>query len=97
MKASILAPCHPPRQKNVFDALQDLSDSIGGLPGPQLEAADRLSELITHDLHQSLIELLESPQILSLHAVLRVETRAAASLEDWNLMWRSGKGLQRVG
>ena len=55
--------------KNVFDVLQDLSESIGGSPGPLLEAADGLVEPITHDLHQSLIELLERPEILSLHAV----------------------------
>ena len=55
--------------KNVFDVLQDLSKSIGGSPGPQLEAADGPIEPIIHDLHQSLLELLEGPEILSLHAV----------------------------
>ena len=58
--------------KNVFDVLQDLSESIGGSPGPQLDAADGLSEPNTHDLHQSLIELLERPENLSLHAVRQV-------------------------
>ena len=58
--------------KNVFDVLEDLSESIGGSAGPQLEAADGLVEPVTHDLHQSLIELLERPEILSLHAVRRV-------------------------
>ena len=58
--------------KNVFDVLQDLSESIGGIPGPQLDAADWLPEPIVHDLHQSLIELLERPKILSSHAVHRV-------------------------
>ena len=58
--------------KNVFDVLQDLSESIGGSPGPQLDAADGQPEPIVHDLHQSLVELLERPEILSLHAVLRV-------------------------
>ena len=58
--------------KNVFDVLQDLSESIGGSPGPQLDAADGQPEPIVRDLHQSLIELLERPQILSLHAVRRV-------------------------
>ena len=55
--------------KNVFDELQDLSERIGRSTGPQLEAADGLAESITHDLHQSLIEFLERPEILSLHAV----------------------------
>ena len=55
--------------KNIFDVLQDLSESIEGSPGPQLDAADRQPEPIVHDLHQSLIELLERPEILSLHAV----------------------------
>ena len=58
--------------KNVFDVLEDLSESIGGSPGLQLEAADGLLEPITHDLHQSLIELLGRLDILSLHAVRRV-------------------------
>ena len=58
--------------KNLFHVLKDLSESIGGSPGPQLDAADGLLEVITHDLHQSLIELLERPEILSLHTVRRV-------------------------
>ena len=67
-------PCTRPSfaTKNVFDVLQDLSESIGGSPGPQLDAADGQSEPIVHDLHQSLVELLERPEILSLHAVRRV-------------------------
>ena len=58
--------------KNVFDVLQDLSESIRRSPGPRLKAADGLSEPVTHDLHQSLVELLERPEILSSHAVRRV-------------------------
>ena len=58
--------------KNVFDVLQDLSESIRGSAGPQLDAADGQPEPIVHDLHQSLVELLEQPEILSLHAVRRV-------------------------
>ena len=67
-------PCTRPSfaTKNMFDVLQDLSESIGGSPGPQLDAADGQPEPIVHDLHQSLIELLERPEILSLHAVRRV-------------------------
>ena len=67
-------PCNRPSfaTKNVFDVLQDLSESIGGSPGPQLDAADGQPELIVHDLHQSLIDLLERPEILSLHAVRHV-------------------------
>ena len=67
-------PCTRPSfaAKNVFDVLQDLSESIGGSPGPQLDAADGQPEPIVHDLHQSLVELLERPEILSLHAVRRV-------------------------
>ena len=67
-------PCTRPSfaTKNVFHVLQDLSESIGGSPGPQLDAADGLPEPFVHDLHQSLIELLERPEILSLHAVRRV-------------------------
>ena len=49
-----------------------LSKSIGGSSGLQLDAADGLPETITHDLHQSLMKLLERPQILSLHAVRQV-------------------------
>ena len=64
-------PCTSPSfaTKNVFDVLQDLSESIGASPGPQLDAADGRPEPIVHDLHQSLVELLERPEILSLHAV----------------------------
>ena len=64
-------PCTRPSfaTKNVFDVLQDLSESIGGSPGPQLDAADGQPEPIVDDLHQSLVELLERPEILSLHAV----------------------------
>ena len=58
--------------KNVFDVLQDVSESIRGSPGPQLDAADGQPEPIVHDLHKSLVELLERPEILSLHAVRRV-------------------------
>ena len=67
-------PCTRPTfaTKNVFDVLQDLSESIGGSPGPQLDAADGQPQPIVHDLHKSLIELLERPEILSLHAVRRV-------------------------
>ena len=67
-------PCTRPScaTKNVFHVLQDLSESIGGSPGPQLDAADGQPEPIVHDLHQSLVELLERPEILSLHAVRRV-------------------------
>ena len=67
-------PCTRPSfaTKNVFDVFQDLSESIGGSPGPQLDAADGQPEPIVHDLHQSLVELLERPDILSLHAVRRV-------------------------
>ena len=53
----------------MFGLLQDLSESIGGSPGPQLNAADGQPEPIVHDLHQTLLELLERPEILSLHAV----------------------------
>ena len=67
-------PCTRPSfaTKNVVDVLQDLSESIGGSPGPQLDAADGQPEPIVHHLHQSLVELLERPDILSLHAVRRV-------------------------
>ena len=67
-------PCTRPSfaTKNVFDVLQDLSESIRGSPGPQLDAADGQPVPIVHDLHQSLIELLERPEILSMHAVRRV-------------------------
>ena len=67
-------PCTRPSfaNKNVFDVLQDLSESIRGSPGPQLDAADGQPEPIVNDLHQSLVELLERPEILSLHAVRRV-------------------------
>ena len=67
-------PCTRPSfaTKNVFDVLQDLSESIEGSPGRQLDAADGQPEPIVHDLHQSLVELLERPEILSLYAVRRV-------------------------
>ena len=67
-------PCTRPSYatKNVFDVLQDLFESIGGSPRPQLDAADGQPEPIVHDLHESLIELPERPEILSLHAVRRV-------------------------
>ena len=57
-------PCTRPSfaTKNVFDVLQDLSESIGGSPGPHLNAADGQPEPIVHYLHQSLIELLERPR-----------------------------------
>ena len=56
-------PCNRPSfaTRNVFDVLQDRSESIGGSPGPQLDAADGQPETIVHDLHQSLVELLERP------------------------------------
>ena len=50
-------PCTCPSfaTKNVFDVLQDLSESIRGSPGLQLDAADGQPEPIVHDLHQSLV------------------------------------------
>ena len=76
-------PCTRPSfaTKNVFDVLQDLSESIGGSPRPHLDAADGQPEPIVHDLHQSLVELLERPEILSLHAVRRVERERQLHLE----------------
>ena len=67
-------PCTRPSfaTQNVFDVLQDLSESIGGSPGPQLDAADGQPEPIVHNLQQSPIELPDCPLILSLHAVRRV-------------------------
>ena len=67
--------------KNVFDVLQDHSKSIGGSPGPQLDAADGQPEPIVHDLHQSLVEVLERPEILSLHAVRRVVRALCGEVE----------------
>ena len=58
--------------KNVFDVLQDFSESIRGSSGPQLDAADGLLEPTTHHPHRSLIELLEMPENPSLHAVRRI-------------------------
>ena len=67
-------PCIRPSlaTNNVFDVLQDLSESIAGSPGPQLDAADGQPEPIVHDLHQSLTELLKRLEMLSLHAVRHV-------------------------
>ena len=67
-------PCTRPSfaTKNVVDVLRDLSESIRGSHGPQLDAADGQSDPIVHKLHQLLVELLERPEILSLQAVRRV-------------------------
>ena len=92
-------PCTRPSfaTKNVFDILQDLSESIGGSPGPQLDAADGQPEPIVHDLHQSLVELLERPEILSLHAVRHVGRERQLHLKVRGLMRGSGKGFRRFG
>ena len=86
-------PCSRPSfaTKNVFDVLQDLSESIGGSPGPQLDAADGQPEPLVHDLHQSLIELLERPEILSLHAVRRVGRERQLHLKVRALCGEVGK------
>ena len=87
-------PCTRPSfaTKNVFDVLQDLSESIRGSPGPQLDAADEQPEPIVHDLHQSLIELLDRPEILSLHAV-----RRAGRERQWHFKVRALCGeLEKV-
>ena len=65
MKVPTLAPSPSFATKNVLDVLQDLSKSIRGSPGPQLDTADVLSEPITHNLHHLLIEFLDRPEILS--------------------------------
>ena len=52
--------------KNVFDLLEDPFESIEGSPRTQLDAAGGLLEPVTHDLHQSLGELLERPEVLRL-------------------------------
>ena len=92
-------PCTRPSfaTKNVFDVLQDLSESIGGSPGPQLDAADGQPEPIVHDLHQSLVELLERPEILSLPRRAPCRSRAAVASYGPCLMRGSGKGFRRVG
>ena len=74
-------PCTRPSfaTKNVFDVLQDLSESIGGSPGPQLDAADGQPEPIVHDLHQSLVELLERPEIPELARRAPCRSRAAVA------------------
>ena len=92
-------PCTRPSFaiKNVFDVLQDLSESIGGSPGPQLDAADWQPELIVHDLHHSLVELLEWPEILSLHAVRRVGREQQLHLKVRALCGEVRKGFRRVG
>ena len=64
MKAPTLAPSHPSR-------LRMYSMYYKIFPRVWEDAADGLSELVTHDLHQSLIELLERPEILRLHPVCR--------------------------
>ena len=58
--------------KTVCDVPQDLFESIGGSSRAQLETADGVSEPFSRDLHQSLIELLERPETLSLHVMRRV-------------------------
>ena len=77
--------------KNVFDVLQDLSESIEGSPGPQLDAADGQPEPIVHDLHQLLIELLERLEILGLHAVRRVGRERQLHLKVRALCGEVGK------
>ena len=86
-------PCTRPSfaTKNVFDVLQDLSESIGGSRGPQLDAADGQPEPIVRDLHQSLAELLERPEILSLHAVRRVGRERQLHLKVCALCGEVGK------
>ena len=86
-------PCTRPSfaTKNLFDVLQDLSESIGGSPGPQLDAADGQPEPIVHDLYKSLIELLEQPEILSLHAVRRVGRERQLHLKVCALRGEVGK------
>ena len=77
-------PCTRPSfaTKNVFDVLQDLLESIGGSPGPQLDAADGQPEPIVQNLHQSLVELLKRPETLSLHAVRRVDGSGSCTLRS---------------
>ena len=72
VKARTIAPVHHSRPRICLMYFKIFSESIGGSPGPQLDAADGQPEPIVHDLHQSLVELLERPDILSLHAVRRV-------------------------
>ena len=88
-------PCSRPSfaTKNVFDVLQDLSESIGGSPRLQLDAADGQPEPIVHDLHQSLFELLERPEILSLHAVRRIGRERQLHLKVRALCGEVGKVL----
>ena len=83
--------------KNVFDVLQHLSENIRGSPGPQLEAADGLLEPITDDLHQSVIEDLERPKILSLHAVRRVGRERQLHLKICALYGEVERVHQRAG
>ena len=86
-------PCTRPSfaTKNVFDVLQNLSESIGGSPGPQLEAADGQPEPIVDDLHRFLVELLERPEILSWHAVRRVGRERQLHLKVCALCGEVGK------
>ena len=72
MKARTLAPVLPLRPRMYLMCFKIFFESIRGSPGPQLDAADGQPEPIVHHLHQSLIELLERPEILSLHALRHV-------------------------
>ena len=71
--------------KNVSHVLQDLCESMGGSPASQLDAADGLLGPITHDLHHPVIELLERPEILSVHAVRQVGRKRQLNVEIWAL------------
>ena len=72
MKARTLAPVRPSRPRTCLMYYRIYPRVSEDHPGPQLDAADGQPEPIVHDLHQSLVELLERPEILSLHAVRRV-------------------------
>ena len=72
MKARTLAPVRPSRPRMCLMYYGIYARVSEDHPGPQLDAADGQPEPIVHDLHQSLVELLERPEILSLHAVRRV-------------------------
>ena len=87
MKAPTLAPSHPSQQRmystyyRIFPRVSE--DHPEGSWKPQTGYWCPK----THDLHQSLTELLEGPEILSLHAVRRVGSERQLHLKihgKWN-------------
>ena len=97
MKARTLAPVRPSRPRTCLMYYRIYPRVSEDHPDRSWMLQMGSLEPIVHDLHQSLVELLERPEILSLHAVRRVGRERQLHLKVRALCGEVEKVFRRVG